>query len=349
MREKIPVGILGATGSVGQRFLSLLADHPWFEVAELAASERSAGKQYGDVVRWSLPGGIPKGLESMRVKRSEPLLESRLLFSALDGDIAGPLESAFAEAGHWVVSNAKSHRMDPKVPLIIPEVNPDHLELAATQRSSGAILTNPNCSTIGLILALAPLHRAFGVTKVSVVTLQALSGAGIPGVPSLMALDNIVPFIGGEEDKLEAEGRKILGQLSDGAINPATIVVSAACNRVAVVDGHTECVSVEFAQPVTRDEILETWLNFRGRPQELGLPFAPDPVIRYSDRADRPQPHLDRDAGQGMAVTVGRLRPCPILGWKFVALSHNTIRGAAGGAILVAELAVNQGWLDPQP
>jgi aspartate-semialdehyde dehydrogenase len=250
-----------------------------------------------------------------------------------------------ADAGHWVVSNAKSHRMAPDVPLLVPEINPDHLQLAAHQRRSGAILTNPNCSTIGLTLALGPLDRAFGVEQAHVVTLQALSGAGVPGVPSMQALDNVVPFIGGEEDKLENEPAKILGRYRDGAIEAHRIRVSAHANRVAVVDGHTLCVSVKLRQRASEEEIREAWESFRGEPQQRRLPSAPHKPVHYLPEADAPQPRLHRDLDRGMAASVGRLRPCPLLDYKFVTLSHNTLRGAAGGALLVAELAAARGMI----
>lgn len=340
---KIPVGVLGATGSVGQRFVSLLADHPWFEIVALTASERSAGKPYGEAVQWFQEQPLPPGVAAMTVLPTAPPLPCKLLFSALDAAAADTAEGELAGAGHFVVSNAKSHRMDPDVPLVVPEVNPDHLDLVGSQdRGEGAIVTNPNCSTIGLVLALKPLADAFGISTVHVVTMQALSGAGIPGVPSLAAIDNLVPYIPGEEEKVEAETRKILGRLN-GAIDPASIEISAQCNRVAVIDGHTECVSVRFERPAALEDVREALESFTALPQELGLPSAPTPPILVTDLPDRPQPRLDRGRGRGMAVTVGRLRPCPVFDVKFVVLSHNTLRGAAGGSILVAELAVARG------
>ena len=341
---KIPVGVLGATGSVGQRFIELLADHPWFEVTAVTASERSAGKTYAEATHWLQASQLPESVAGLEVLPTGPPLEPKLLFSALDSRAADVAEAELARAGHFVVSNAKSHRMDPDVPLMVPEVNPDHLDLVNVQDwGEGAIVTNPNCSTIGLVLALAPLHRAFGLEKVNVVTLQALSGAGIPGVPSMVALDNLVPFIGGEEDKIENETSKILGRLDAGAIEPAHVTISAQVNRVAVIDGHTECVSVAFRNTPSIEQVREALESFRGEPQERALPSAPTPPIVVLDAPDRPQPRLDRDRGRGMAVTVGRLRPCPLFDVKFVALSHNTLRGAAGGSILVAELALARG------
>jgi aspartate-semialdehyde dehydrogenase len=270
-----------------------------------------------------------------------PDVSAEILFSALDASVAGPVEEDCAASGHLVVSNAKSHRMDPDVPLLVPEVNPDHLGLLAAQSfGGGGIVTNPNCSTIGLVLALKPLHDAFGVRRVHVVTLQAVSGAGLPGVSSLQALDNVIPFISGEEEKLEAEARKIFGQLKGGVIEPADLIVGAQCNRVPVVDGHTLCVSVELAGAPSLERIREAWDTFVAEPQRLGLPSAPPRPVVYLDGDDVPQARLHRDAGKGMASTVGRLRPCPILGHKFVTVSHNTVRGAAGGSLLCAELLV---------
>jgi len=344
MTARIPVAVLGATGSVGQRFVSLLAAHPWFELVAMTASDRSAGKRYGDVVEWVLETPLPSAAARMVVQQTEPVLGLPLVFSALDAAVAGEAETAFAAAGAVVVSNARSHRMDRDVPLVVPEVNPDHVELARRQTfSRGAILTNPNCSTIGLVLALKPLADAFGLRRVAVTTLQALSGAGLPGVPSMRAVDNVVPFIGGEEDKLEREPLKILGRLGPDGVEPAAIAISAQCTRVAVLDGHTECVSVETVEPVDPAAATAAWRAWASEPQRLGLPSAPRPVVVVTEAADRPQPRLDRSAGGGMAVTVGRVRPCPVLGLKFVTLSHNTVRGAAGGSILLAELAVARG------
>jgi len=342
---RIPVAVLGATGSVGQRFVSLLAEHPWFEVAALAASERSAGKPYAEAVEWMQASPLPAEIAAMPVGAPTPegVDGCPLVFSALDAAVAGPAEAELARAGRVVVSNAKSHRMDPDVPLLVPEVNADHLELARRQAGPGLVLTNPNCSTIGLTLALKPLADAFGVDAVHVVTMQALSGAGLPGVPGLRAVDNVVPFIGGEEEKMESETRKILGRFTGEAIEPATLAVSAACNRVAVIDGHLECVSVKLSRRASADELRSAWTGFAGEPQRLGLPSAPTPPVHWLAGPDAPQPRLHRDLGRGMAVSVGRLRPCPVLDWKFVTLSHNTVRGAAGGALLVAELAVEKG------
>ena len=343
--KKIPVGVLGATGSVGQRFVSLIARHPWFEIGALTASERSAGRPYGEAVRWMQEEPLPDEVAALEVLPTAPPLPCRLLFSALDSKTADRAEVELARAGHFVVSNAKSHRMDPDVPLMVPEVNPNHLELLSAQDfgGEGAIVTNPNCSTIGLVLALKPLYDTFGLEQVHVVTLQALSGAGVPGVPSLAAVDNVVPFIPGEEDKVETEPCKILGRYSQGAIEGADLRISAQCTRVAVIDGHTECVSVKLRRRASLEELKEALSSWRSVPQEMDLPSAPPQPVLVSEREDRPQPRLDRGHGQGMAATVGRLRPCPLFDYKFVVLSHNTLRGAAGGSLLVAELALAQG------
>lgn len=342
---RIPVAVLGATGSVGQRFVGLLADHPWFRLAEVCASERSAGKPYREAVRWMQASAIPSHAAGLVVQESTQPLESPLIFSALDAAVAGPVEEAFAAAGHLVVSNARNHRMDPRVPLLVPEVNPDHLGLLAGQPWTGGIITNPNCSTIGLTLALKPLEDAFGLRRVRVVTMQAVSGAGIPGVSSMEIVDNVIPYIGGEEEKMELEPRKILGSFRDGSVHTSGVVVSAQCNRVAVVDGHTECVWVETDREAGVDGIREAWREFRPVTVGLQLPSAPDPAIVHLEGDAVPQPRLHRDLGRGMAVSVGRLRPAPGGEFAFVTLSHNTIRGAAGGAILCAELAVARGHL----
>jgi aspartate-semialdehyde dehydrogenase len=341
VRQRIPTAVLGATGSVGQRMVSLLADHPWFEVVEVSASTRSAGKTYPDAVRWFQSAPIPDAIAKLEVLPIDAELEAQVVLSALDSDVAGETEERLARAGHLVVSNAKNHRMRNDVPLLIPEVNPDHLELIGSQPyDGGAIVTNPNCSTIGLVLALKPLHEAFGLEVVNVVTMQAISGAGFPGVSSVEIVDNLVPFIGGEEEKIESETRKILGRLEGDRITVADITISAQCNRVAVLDGHTECISVKLRSPTTEDEIIEVWEGFRAAPQWLELPSAPARPIIYDHADTSPQPRLHRNAESGMAVTIGRLRSCPLFDFKFVALSHNTLRGAAGGSLLAAELAV---------
>lgn len=342
--SRIPVAVLGATGMVGQRMVRLLADHPWFHVAVVAASERSAGRRYADAVHWRQDAPVPTEVADLVVTRCEPMAGVPLALSALDGDVAGPIEEAFAGAGILVVSNARSHRMDPEVPLVIPEVNPGHLALLDRQDvpDGAGIIANPNCSTIGLALALGPLDRAFGVERVHVVTLQAISGAGLPGVPSLDIHDNVLPWIPGEEEKLETEPRKILGRLRDdgAAIEPASLEISAQCTRVGVSDGHLEMVSVELREKPSLEDVRGLLSAFRSLPQELGLPSAPRNPIHVLDAPDAPQPRLHRNREAGMAVSVGRLRPCPLLDWRMVILSHNTLRGAAGGAILCAELAI---------
>jgi aspartate-semialdehyde dehydrogenase len=353
MTAKIPVCILGATGTVGQKFVRLLSDHPWFEVAAVAASSASAGRRYRDVVRWREQTELPPAIADLTVGECAPPLPGAIAFSALDAEVAGPIEQAFARAGALVVTNARTHRMEPDVPLLIPEANADHLVLIDRQRAergwSGAILANPNCSTAALALALAPLHHAFGVEKLFVSTMQAVSGAGYPGVPSLDAIGNVIPHIGGEEDKIERESRRILGRLGTGGVEPAGFAVSAHTNRVAVVDGHLETVSVGFGRRVTPDEAIAALRAFRGSPCVAGLPSSPNPPVEVDPRADRPQPRLDLERGRGMAVTVGRVRPCPILDLRMVILGHNTIRGAAGQAVQIAELLVADGRVGPRP
>lgn len=347
MKAKVPVAVLGATGTVGQKFVRLLAGHPWFEITALAASDQSAGRPYGEVVRWREILPLPDRLAGMTISRCEPPLPARIAFSALDADAALPIEQTFAKCGMWVVTNTRVHRMDPDVPLMIPEINAGHLELVERQRAvrgwPGAILANPNCSTAGLVLALAPLQAAFGVEKVFVTTMQAVSGAGYPGVPSLDILGNVVPLIGGEEEKMEQETRKILGRLAHGAVEPAPLVVSAQCNRVATVDGHLEAVSVGLGRRATPAEAIAALSGFRGPESVRSLPSSPAAPVEVDLRPDRPQPRLDLDRGQGMAVTVGRVRPCPLLDLRFVLLSHNTIRGAAGAAVQIAELLTAEG------
>jgi aspartate-semialdehyde dehydrogenase len=348
--EKIKVGILGATGMVGQRFIQLLDGHPWFQITELAASERSAGKNYEDSVgdRWKLETPIPAAVRRLPVKECKPGLDARIVFSALDADVAGPVEEEFARAGYVVSSNSRNHRMDGDVPLLVPEVNEDHLAAVAMQKkkygNNGYIVTNPNCSTIGLVMGIAPLHRKFGVTKIIVTTMQALSGAGYPGVASLDILDNVIPFIGGEEAKMETEPLKILGSFTSKAFADAAIKVSASCNRVNVKDGHLECVSVALAQKPSPQEMIAAWESYNPL-QGYKLPFSPPAPVVYMKNERRPQPRFDRDTGQGMTCCIGRLRECPILDYKFVLLSHNTIRGAAGAAILNAELLSVKGLL----
>ncbi len=349
---KTRVGVLGATGAVGQRFVQLLADHPWFELAALAASERSAGRPYRDACTWKLDTPMPAAARDLVVQAAEPGLDCGIVFSALDANVAGPVEEAFAAAGYAVLSNARNHRMADDVPLLVPEVNPDHADLIRVQRKkrgwTGFIATNPNCSTVTLVLALAPLQRSFGVKAVAVTTLQAISGAGYPGIPALDIVGNVVPFIAGEEDKIERETRKILGTLgkSAGAVAPLAAVVSAQTTRVPVVDGHTESVFVTLAADPGLEAVREALRTFRGVPQERKLPSAPEHPVLLLDAEDRPQPRLDIGRERGMASLVGRVRPCPLMGYKFIVLGHNTIRGAAGAAILNAELLRSDGFLD---
>jgi aspartate-semialdehyde dehydrogenase len=345
---KIPVGILGATGTVGQRFVQLLATHPWFEVTALAASDRSAGQTYGDACHWLLPTAMPEAVARIVVQHIEPGLDCTIVFSALPSGVAGPLEDQFAQAGYVVCSNAAAHRLDPDVPLLIPEVNAAHTAMLNSQRRQrgwpGLVVTSANCSTTQLALALKPLQDAFGIRKVSVVSLQAVSGGGYPGVPSLEVLGNVIPYISGEEAKVERESRKLLGRLEGQELVEAPFVVSAQCNRVPVRDGHMECVSLEFeAKQETRD-VIAALEAFHAPPDVQSLPSSPGQPIVVRREADRPQPIRDANTNNGMSVVVGRVRTCPVLHQKFVLLGHNTLRGAAGGSIHSAELLVMQGW-----
>ena len=348
MNQRIPVAVLGATGNVGQRFVQLLAAHPWFRVAEVVASERSAAKPYRTAVDWRLGGPIPDDVGDLVVRDYHDDLASPVVFSALPGEVAGEIEQRMAREGRAVFSNTSTHRMKPDVPLLIPEVNPEHAAAIPAQQQargwSGFIVANPNCSAIHMVLALKPLHDAFGLEAVSVTTMQAVSGAGYPGVPSLDILDNVVPYIGGEEEKMGTETRKLLGGY-DGGFRDAEIVVSAQCNRVPVRDGHTECVAVRLRASPPPADVIAAMEAFRGRPQELGLPSAPPRPIVVRREDNRPQPALDRNESRGMASVVGRVRPCPLLGIKFVVMGHNTIRGAAGASILNAELFKVEGLL----
>jgi aspartate-semialdehyde dehydrogenase len=350
MTKKFRVGILGATGMVGQRFIQLLEDHPQFEITALAASDRSQGKSFQDACIWRLAGEMPAFVKSMTVAAPQPPLDCELIFSSLPGDIARESEGAFARAGFPVISNSSAFRMDSDVPLLIPEVNPEHLALLEVQRKNragqqGYIVTNPNCSTIMLALALAPLHAEFGVCSVVATTMQALSGAGYPGVASLAISDNVLPFIEGEEEKIEQEILKILGKLNGARIEESPLAVSAQCHRVNVTDGHLAAVRVKLLRPAAIDEVSAALASFTALPQELRLHSAPERPIIVREELDRPQPRLDRDAGNGMSVTIGRLRPDNVLDYRFVVLSHNTIRGAAGAAILNAELLIATGNL----
>ena len=347
--SKLPVGILGATGVVGQRFIQLLEHHPWFEVAWLAASERSAGLSYSRAARWRLHTPLPARVAQMKVSDAIADGAPRIIFAALDSDIARELEPRFAAAGCAVISNSSAFRMQADVPLVIPEVNPDHVKLLERQQwrrdSGGFMVTNPNCSAIGLVIALAPLEKQFGLDSVFAVTMQAVSGAGYPGVASLDILGNVIPFIKNEEEKMEEETRKLLGRLHGDAVQPGAFAMSAQCNRVPVEDGHTESVFVKLKKKVTAEEIIAAWNGFRSVPQELKLPSAPAQPVFYDSAPDRPQPRFDVDRGAGMTATVGRLRECSTLDWKFTVLSHNTIRGAAGAALLNAELLKAQGYI----
>jgi aspartate-semialdehyde dehydrogenase len=346
---KIAVGVLGATGAVGQRFVQLLAGHPWFELVAVAASERSTGKSYEEASSWKLDVPMPAAARALVVQPAEPGLKCDVVFSALDAAIAGPVEEAFAAAGYAVLSNARNHRMADDVPLLVPEVNPDHTALIETQRKRrgwrGFIATNPNCSTATLVLALAPLERRFGLKAVAVTTLQAISGAGYPGLPSLDILGNVIPFIAGEEEKIERETKKILGKLTGAAVAPHPVTVSAQTTRVPVVDGHTASVFVTLGTDPGLDAVREAIRTFRSVPQERGLPSAPEHPTILVDQEDRPQPRLDLNLERGMATVVGRVRRCELMGYKFILLGHNTIRGAAGAALLNAELLQSQGLL----
>jgi aspartate-semialdehyde dehydrogenase len=349
MQPKIEVGILGATGMVGQQFVRFLQNHPWFEVKWLGASDRSAGKKYRDAAEWRLGGETPGSVAELVVEECKPGNAPRLVFSAMDASVAAEIEQAFARAGHIVVSNARNHRMEPDVPLLVPEINPDHLRIVPVQQRKrgwkGQIVTNPNCSTVVLAMGLAPL-RPFGITRVIATTLQAISGAGYPGVPSWDINANIIPFISGEEEKMQTETLKILGCLEGDRFEPLPARVSAHCNRVPVVDGHTVTVSVELSARPSEADLRAAFESFTSVPQERNLPSAPPRPVIYMHLPNRPQPRKDVERERGMAVFVGRLRSCPVLDYKFVALGHNTVRGAAGAAVLNAELMFSEGMLD---
>jgi aspartate-semialdehyde dehydrogenase len=350
--KKFRVGILGATGVVGQRFIQLLQNHPQFEVAALAASDRSQGKTYSQACTWRLPGDMPDQVKEIVVQPPAPPLDCDFVFSSLPTDVAEEAEENFARAGYPVISNSSPHRMGADVPLLIPEVNPEHIALIDFQRKNrgydrGFIVTNPNCSAIAIVMALAPLHAKFGITSCVVTTMQALSGAGYPGVASLDATDNVIPFIGGEEEKIEAETLKLLGRINGSVIDRPAMTVSAQCNRVNVTDGHLASIRVSLSSKVSIDEIRAALSSFTADPQQLKLHSAPEKPIIVRNENDRPQPRLDRDSGNGMSVTVGRIMPDNVFDYRFVALGHNTIRGAAGAAILNAELLVAKGYLSP--
>ena len=345
--EKIKVGILGATGTVGQRFIQLLENHPWFELTALAASKNSSGKTYEESVkgRWNISSDIPEYVRKIVVSECYPEIDCSIVFSALDSSIAGEVETKFAEAGYFVFSNSRNHRMDKEVPLMVSEVNANHLELVKSQNfDKGFIVTNPNCSTIGLVMALKPLQDAFGIKSVQVTTQQALSGAGFPGVPPMEIQGNVIPFIGGEEEKMETETQKILGRYLANRIENISYPISAQCTRVPVKDGHLESVSISLDSNPSIDEIKNVFRNFNSL-KDLNLPTAPNPPIEVREEDDRPQPRLDVDLQKGMGATIGRLRTCPVVGYKFFVLTHNTIRGAAGASILNAELCYKKGLM----
>jgi aspartate-semialdehyde dehydrogenase len=350
MADRIPVAVLGATGAVGQRFIQLLADHPWFEIMAVAASERSAGRPYAEAANWVIPGDPPSWIGEMVVRPLEPDLPAKIVFSALPGSVAREIEPVFAEAGYGVCSNASTYRQEPGMPLLIPEVNASHVAMIPGQRAergwSGFIVTSPNCTATGIVLPLKPLDDAFGVREVFAASMQAISGAGHPGVASLDILGNVVPYINGEEDKIEAEIRLMLGHMEAGQRVEADLVASAQANRVPVLDGHTVCLSVGFENAPTVEEAVDVLADFRGPDVVRELPSAPDRPILVRFERDRPQPRRDRDAEGGMAVTVGRVRECPLLDLRFVSVSHNTLRGAASGSILNAELLVATGYVE---
>lgn len=357
--DKIPVGILGATGVVGQQYVQLLSKHPWFEITFLAASQHSAHRTYAEAVqgRWRQSQPLPEYVGNQIVLPLDSVDKARktckLVFSAVGSDIAAQFEHRYAEAGLAVVSNASHHRRDPDIPVVIPEINASHLEIIPKQQqrrgwSLGFIVAKPNCSLQSYLLPLWPLLQSYGIQKLIVSTLQAVSGAGYPGISALQIADNVIPYIAGEEEKSEWEPLKIFGHVAnDMIVNAESIAISSHCNRVPVTDGHMSCVSVALnSKPAHLDEIVALWSAFEGQPQTLGLPSAPSKPIVYAEASDRPQTRLDRNAGNGMAITVGRLRPCPVLDIRFVGLSHNAIRGAAGGGVLIAELLVKQHYLN---
>jgi aspartate-semialdehyde dehydrogenase len=351
MSRKWTAGVLGATGLVGQRLVKLLADHPWFELREVAASERSCGKPYADAARWHLDAPIPEAARDLVVKGLDPSLDCDFVFSALDSSVAGPAEEDFARAGYPVVSNSRNHRMDPDVPLLIPEVNAAHLEAIPLQQKirgydTGFIVTNPNCSTAGLVLVLKPLADTFGLEKIFVVTLQAVSGAGYPGVASMDIHGNVVPFISGEEEKMECEPQKLLGKWDGKRFIDAGLGLSAHCNRVPVLEGHLECVSVSLKKIASMEEVREALRSFEVSPELASLPSAWRHPVQVLDDQDRPQPRRDVNAGNGMAAVVGRVRECPLLDVKLTLLSHNLVRGAAGAALLNAELLAARGFFN---
>lgn len=348
MQRKIQVGILGGTGMVGQHFVKFLQNHPWFDLTWLGASDRSAGKKYRDAAQWHLGGETPASVADIVVEECKPGNAPQLVFSATDAGVATEIEQAFAKAGHVVVSNSRNHRMELDVPLLVPEINPGHLQLIPIQQAArgwkGMIVTNPNCSTAVLTMGLAPL-KPFGITRIVVTTMQAISGAGYPGVPSMDILGNVIPFIGGEEEKMEQETQKILGEFDGHRIVDLPARMSAHCNRVPVVDGHTVTISVELSSKPAEADVLAAFHGYTSVPQSRQLPSAPPKPVIYMSQPNRPQPRKDVEREGGMAVFVGRLRPCTVFDYKFVAMGHNTVRGAAGAAVLNAELMVSEGLL----
>ena len=347
--QPIEVGVLGGTGMVGQHFVKFLQDHPWFKLTWIGASDRSAGKKYRDATSWRLDGAMPADIAGLDVNDSKPGAAPRLVFSAMDASVATDIERAFAEAGHVVVSNSRNHRMEADVPLLVPEVNHDHLKAIPIQQRKrgwkGQIVTNPNCSTIVMTLALGAVKK-FGIQRIMVTTLQAISGAGYPGVASMDINANVIPYIGNEEEKMESETQKILGDFVNGEFRPIAAKVSAQCNRVPVVDGHLCCVSVELKDKPGVAALREAFEKYTSLPQQRNLPSAPPSPLIYMEQADRPQPRRDVEREKGMAVFVGRLRECPVFDYKFLACGHNTVRGAAGAAVLNAELMYSEGMLD---
>lgn len=357
---RIPVAVLGATGSVGQRFVQLLEGHPWFRLHEVVASEKSEGKAYADAASWRLDTPLPEEAKGLRIKPLHAELESRIMFSGLDSSVAGEAEDFYANRGGVVVTNSKNHRMDPDVPLLIPEINADHIDAIEHQRKRrggrGYIVTNPNCSVVGIAMAIAPIVRQHGIESLQVTTMQAISGAGYSGVASYAILDNVIPYIKDEEGKVETEPQKILGRWDGAQFRPLEMTISAQCNRVPVVDGHFFTISFRYrnSADLRRHFPIETLVDdarraiesFEGEPQRLGLPSAPKQAVAFLDGNDRPQPRLDRELGNGMTVSVGRIRPCPVLDVRMVGLVHNTVRGAAGAALLNAELLKAKGLVE---
>jgi len=349
INQKIPVAVLGATGMVGQRFVQLLADHPWFELTAVAASERRAGQKYGETCQWVLDGEMPEVASELIVQPTRPGLQARIVFSALPAEWAREVEPEFARAGYIVCSNASAFRQTPDVPLLIPEINHDHLRLLEIQRKQrgweGLIVTSPNCTTTGIALPMKPLHDLFGIEKLFAVTMQAVSGAGYPGISFLDIEDNVIPYISGEEEKIEQESRLLLGSVDKGHREPAAISISAQANRVSVKEGHTVCLSVGFKRKPSLDEVVNALRDFKGSSGMPELPSSPQQILVVRDENDRPQPKRDREVNAGMSVVVGRIRECPLLDYRMVTVSHNTLRGAASGSILNAELLVAKGFL----